>query len=135
MVCWNFCQIIILSKSLIVLNPNRIFSQKINLRSISCMLVRQKCGGGGAAYNKLLLHARSQLKADRANQETELWRRYENTKNASSLGLFLADRTRGASKIPRVIFHVADGHLDSIFQSTARHTLLRKALVSLLDVK
>ena len=54
----------------------------------------------------------------------------ENTKNASSLGLFLADRTRGASKIPRVIFHVADGHLDSIFQSTARHTLLRKACVA-----
>ena len=90
------------------------------------MPMRQKCGGG-AAYNKLLLHARPQLKADRANQETELWRRYENTKNASSLGLFLADRTRGASKIPRVIFHVADGHLDSIFQSAARHTLLRKA--------
>ena len=133
MVCWNFCQIIILSKSLIVLNPNRIFSQNLILDPFHVC----RCGRNVVAARRIInFCCMPGLNSKLTEPIKKLsFGEDENTKNASSLGLFLADRTRGASKIPRVIFHVADGHLDSIFQSTARHTLLRKARVSLLDVK
>ena len=50
-------------------------------------------------------------------------------KNASSLGLFLADRTRGASSDPPAPSHfssLADGHLEFIFQSAARTGGIRR---------
>ena len=101
----------------------------------SCMSRRVAAVQNGGMGSGTAVPCTENSKADWPCNQVDFWQsrpeKYEEAKNknASSLGLFLADRTRGASSDPPAPSHfssLADGHLEFIFQSAARTYGIRR---------